>query len=170
MGIISLVVETLGVLAIVISLLAVARSNQRVQNVERLSTLQSMVVEMNSLRQVRAANPDLERSLFESRADWSDSHIQNNLVAVQLANILEWAFLARRDRLIEKDVWESWVQTWRNVIMSSKSLKATFKDSVWTFGRHTAVQPVLYEIIWGKSDIPDPARSQSRFLAWITGT
>ena len=66
----------------------------------RLDNLQSMVGEMNQIRRTRAENPDLERALFDKRNTWDDERINTNLMAVQLANIFEWAYFARRDGLI----------------------------------------------------------------------
>ncbi len=156
-------------LALVLSLIAATRSNRRVSESMRLSNLQSMVGEMNQIRRTRAENPDLERALFEKRSEWDDVKINTNLMAVQLANIFEWAYFARRDGLIEKDVWTSWVETWRSVILDSASMKSLFTNQVWTFGRHPEVAQALTSIVQEAGEIPDPIRSKSRILRFFTG-
>lgn len=165
-----MIIELFGALALIISLVAVARSNRRVAASVRMSNLQAMLVEMNGLRRLRSDDPSLERSLFDTRTGWSDLQIKQNLMAVQLANILEWAFLARRDGLLERDVWESWVTTWRTVILASEPLRATLQDSVWTFGRSPEMKSVLDEVLSGTGDIPDPIRKTSRAAEWLTGS
>ena len=167
--ILGIVVNGVSALAVVISLFFVVSSNRRLSTSLRLSNMQAMVSEMNELRRLRAQNPDLERELFEKRSDWTALQIEKNLTAVQLANIFEWAYLARRDHLIERDVWESWVLTWRDVIMASESLKASFSDSVWTFGRQADVAKSLGALVKGSGEIPDPARRRSVIQSWIQG-
>ncbi|MEI8067151.1 MAG: hypothetical protein WCH42_07480 [Actinomycetes bacterium] len=156
--VISTVISTLSLLALFLSFLAVARSNRQLAKSMRLSNLQAMVVEMNQIRRLRASTPNLERELFENRKEWSDLQISQNLMAVQLANIFEWAYLARRDGLIEKDVWESWVETWRSVILSSESLRKSFTSSVWTFGRMNDLTKTLTDLVQGAGSIGDPFR------------
>lgn len=163
------VISIATLLALILSLLASTRSNRRLSESMRLNNLQSMVGEMNQIRRTRAENPNLERALFEKRADWDDDKINTNLMAVQLANIFEWAYFARRDGLIEKDVWVSWVETWRSVILDSASMRSLFTDQVWTFGRHPEVAQALTSIVQGQGEIPDPVRSKSRILRFITG-
>ncbi len=156
--VISTVISTLSLLALFLSFLAVARSNRQLAKSMRLSNLQAMVVEMNQIRRLRASTPNLERELFENRKEWSDLQISQNLMAVQLANIFEWAYLARRDGLIEKDVWESWMETWRSVILSSESLRKSFTSSVWTFGRMNDLTMTLTDLVQGAGTIGDPFR------------
>lgn len=163
------VISIATLVALILSLLASTRSNRRLSESMRLNNLQSMVSEMNQIRRTRAENPNLERVLFEKRADWDDDRITTNLMAVQLANIFEWAYFARRDGLIEKDVWISWVDTWRSVILESASMQSLFTDQVWTFGRHPEVAQVLTSIVQGRGEISDPIRSKSRILRLITG-
>lgn len=157
------------VLAICISLISVSRSNRRLSQSMKLTTLQAMVGEMNNLRQARAENPNLERSLFEARAEWSDTQIQHHLTAVQLANIFEWAYLARRDGLIEKDVWDSWVDTWRSVILASKPLRSAFTESVWTLGRSAEITVQLNALVSGSSAVLDPIRQKKSLWEKIVG-
>lgn len=57
------------------------------------------------------------------------------MAIVQFANTLEWAYLARRDGLIEQEVWNSWISTWKNVIAANASDEHLLDHSVWTFGR-----------------------------------
>lgn len=166
---ISDIIQLVSLFIIGVSLIAVARSNRRMTQSMRSSTLQAMITEMNKLRQVRAENPSLERSLFTARQNWTDSQIQHHLAAVQLANIFEWAFFARRDGLIESDVWESWVETWRSVILASDPLRDAFTDSVWTLGRSTEVSVMLQELIAGNGEIQDPIRVKSRVWEKIVG-
>ena len=128
-----------------------------------------MIAEMNQLRRNRAANPDLERTLFDSRADWSDLQIQQHMSAVQLANVFEWAYLARREGLIEADVWRSWVETWRAVILGSEPLRNSFTPNVWTFGREHHMAQVLDALITGTGEVPDPLQDKSRFARKIAG-
>jgi hypothetical protein len=136
--------------------LNLAWANRRMAASLRMGTLAQMVGEMNDLRQFRADHPDLERELFEGRRTWSTASVQRHLAAVQLANILEWAYVARRNDLIEKDVWESWASTWRDVILESKSLRASFDASVWTFGRSRRVLADLEQLVSTRQAIPDP--------------
>ncbi len=166
---ISDIIQLVSLFIIGVSLIAVARSNRRMTQSMRSSTLQAMITEMNKLRQVRAENPSLERSLFTARQNWTDSQIQHHLAAVQLANIFEWAFFARRDGLIESDVWESWVETWRSVILASDPLRDAFTDSVWTLGRSTEVSVMLQGLIAGNGEIQDPIRVKSRVWEKIVG-
>ena len=155
--------------ALILSFISASRSNKRLSDSIRLDNLQSMVGEMNQIRRTRAENPDLERALFDKRSTWEDKKISTNIMAVQLANIFEWAYFARRDGLIESDVWESWVETWRSVILDSTPMRTLFTDQVWTFGRHPDVAHALTSIIQSKGAIPDPMRKGSRFLKFITG-
>lgn len=159
----------ISILAVCLSLVAVARSNRKLVQSMRLSTLQAMVSELNNLRQNRSQHPDLERSLFEGRKDWSDLEIQHNLTAVQLANVFEWAFVARRDGLLDKDVWESWVETWRSVILASESLRLAFTLSVWTFGRAPEISVELTKLVNGSGVILDPFKKSSTFWQRLTG-
>lgn len=141
------------------SLLAVVASNRRLAASLRIGTLQQIVTEMNTIRAARAMDPEFERSVFPQRADWDDDHIRTYLLAVELANILEWAYLARRDNLLDEDVWESWAETWRAVILSSDALRDCFTTSVWTFGRSEEVSTALNEFVQGAGAIRDPKRS-----------
>lgn len=165
----TMIVELVGAIAIIVSLVALARSNSKLGASVRLSTLQSMVAEMNALRRDRAENPDLERSLFDTRTDWDDLQIQHHMAAVQLANVFEWAYLARRDGLLELDVWESWVETWRSVILASEPLRNSFSSTVWTFGRSPEVAACLDELVHGSGDVADPVRDRSGLVARIAG-
>lgn len=70
---ISDIIQLVSLLIIGVSLIAVARSNRRMTQSMRSSTLQAMITEMNKLRQSRAENPSLERSLFTARQNWTDS-------------------------------------------------------------------------------------------------
>lgn len=151
-------VSTAGV---VFSLVSVSRSNKRLAAATQLSTLQAMVSEMNQLRQIRVDNPDLERELFASRKDWSELQIQRNLIAVELANVFEWAYLARRSGIIEKDVWESWVTTWVSMLRGSQPLADSFTDSVWTFGRSPEMAASLNALVRGEQ-VADPLRSNRK--------
>ena len=153
---ITTVISTLSLFILFLSLLAVAKSNNNVAKSMRLTNLQSMVGEMNEIRRLRASNPDVERSLFLERQNWSNIEIEQNLIAVQLANIFEWAYLARRDGLIEKDIWESWVETWRSVILSSEALRKSFTPSVWTFGRMNDMTSILNDLVNNSGNIQDP--------------
>jgi hypothetical protein len=161
--------QILSLIIVGVSLVAVARSNRRMSQSMRSSTLQAMITEMNKLRQARSDNPDLERSLFSARKDWTDSQIEHHLAAVQLANIFEWAFLARRDGLIELDVWDSWVETWRSVILASEPLKLSFTDAVWTLGRSPEVSQQLTLLVNGTGKIADPVRKKSRLWERLVG-
>lgn len=145
-------------LAVCISLIMVAASNRKLSQSMKLANMQAMISEMNTLRRLRADEPDLERSLFPDREAWTDTEIQHNLTAVQLANVFEWAYFARRDGLIEKDVWDSWVETWRSVILASEPLRQAFQSSVWTFGRSDAVSSELNKLISLSGPISDPHR------------
>jgi len=160
---------TLSLLAVCLSLVAVARSNRKLTQSMQLSTLQAMISEMNGLREMRSENPDLERSLFDSRESWSDTQIQHNLTAVQFANIFEWAYIARRDGLLEQQVWDSWVETWRNVILASRPLRESFTDNVWTFGRTPEVAAELNQLVSGSGLISDPCKRKNRFWSRIAG-
>lgn len=134
-----LVVTAVGSVGVIISLVLVARSNQRLARAQNLTNLQQILGEMNKLRLYRADHPELERALFKERERWTDTRVQEHLMAVQLANIFEWAFFAKRDGLLREEVWDSWVTTWTEVILISPPLKECFNDKVWTFGREPAV-------------------------------
>lgn len=164
-----LIVEVVGAAGIILSLIALIRSNAKLGASVRLSTLQAMISEMNELRRARADEPELERSLFESRQDWSDIEIKHHVAAVQLANVFEWAYLARRDGLLERDVWESWVETWRGVILASPPLRAAFTPTVWTFGRSEEVTHYLNELIKGGGDVGDPCRDRAGITKRLAG-
>ena len=166
--IVSTAISTLSMLALFLSLIAVARSNSKLADSMRLTNLQAMVVEMNQLRRFRATDTEVERSLFEDRVNWTDTQIHHNLVAVQLANIFEWAYLARRDGLIELDVWDSWVETWRSVILASEPLRKAFTPTVWTFGRSKDTLAALTLLVEGTGIISDPLRVQSGLGSRIT--
>ncbi len=117
-----------------------------------------MVSEMNVLRNRRADHPALERAMFHSRATWSDDEIREHMLAVELANIFEWAYLARRDGILDRDVWESWAETWRSVILASPPMQKRFTKTVWTFGRASNVFPGIDEFINDRGHLPDPFR------------
>lgn len=142
-----------------VSLVLVVWSNRHLARSQRLNTLQSMVSEMNTIRQFRAENTQLERALFDARTQWDDLKIQKNIMAVQLANVLEWAYIARRDNMLDKDVWESWVTTWRQVILKSQPLRESFTETVWTFGREPSMSKVLTDLVMSSGPIPDPRKS-----------
>jgi len=144
----------LAVLAL--TLVFIAWSNVNVAKSIRLTNLQQMVVEMNRIRQIRAGNPKLEKALFGGRDAWTDEQIQTYLIAVQWANILEWAYLARQEGAITEPVWRSWAQTWIEVILKSESLKKHFLvDEIWTFGRTPKMRADLMRMI-REEKIPNP--------------
>jgi hypothetical protein len=149
----------LGTLATITGLVITIRRNTATS---RLDTLQRMVAEMNHLRQQRATNPSLERSLFPDRRDWTDEQIAEHLAMVQLANTLEWAYIARRSGMLDLDVWESWVATWRGVIENDTKRDSLYHASVWTFGRTGTMAKDLERLTKG-DDLPDPySRKSSR--------
>lgn len=154
--------SVVGGTALFATLWAVVRSNRKIATASRLNTLQQMVVEMNVIRRHRSDSPALERSLFEARRDWTDEEIQHHLAAVQLANILEWAYLARREGLLAREVWESWAETWQRVILTSKPLHDSFESSVWTFGRRPEIRTAL-EALVEHGTVEDPRKSFLRF-------
>ncbi len=155
----SIIFGVINVVAVVASLLLLVRSNGRLAASMRMNTLQQVTNEMNALRTERADRPDLERSLFEGRREWTDLEIQRNLMAVKMANIFEWAYLARRDGLIDADVWTSWAVTWRSFILSSAPMKEAFRESVWTFCRDPKTSAALSDLVEGKSAIGDPHKA-----------
>jgi hypothetical protein len=158
--------NAVGTLIIGVTLIRLVTADRRLAATQRMDNLQRMVVEMNALRRLRSEHPELERSLFEARSTWTDAQIQHNLMAVQLANILEWAYLSRREGLLDKDVWESWVETWRIVILASEPLRQDFVSSVWTFGRSPDVIPVLQDLVASDNPIPDPADGRGIRRHW----
>ena len=148
-GVANLVVLTL-------TLIFIAWSNVNVAKSIRLTNLQQMVVEMNRIRQVRAGNPKLEKSMFAGRDAWTDEQIQSYLIAVQWANILEWAYLARQEGAITEPVWRSWARTWIDVILASDPLRQHFlRDEIWTFGRAPRMREELTQMIRDRV-VPDP--------------
>jgi hypothetical protein len=152
--------------AIVASLLQVALSNRRLAASLRLNSMQQMISELNRLRQVRMNQPDLERSLFPERALWTDEGLRKHLVAVQLANMFEWAYFSRREGLLPADVWLSWIDTWHSVIVSSPGLREAFAESVWTFGREEPARQDLRDLVFATGVRTDPyfARRAQRRL------
>lgn len=150
--------SVVGAVALIATLWAIVRSNRQIATASRLDTLQQMVVEMNVIRRLRSDDPDLERSLFAARGTWTDQDIRHHLAAVQLANILEWAYLARKEGLLARDVWESWAETWRSVILASKPLQDSFEASVWTFGRAPETRAALERLVTAGS-VEDPRKA-----------
>jgi hypothetical protein len=126
-------VASCGTLVSIIGLIVTVRRNTALS---RLDTLQKMVSELNALRRYRASNPDIERALFPPRHKWSKEKIGQHLTIVQLANTLEWAYIARRSGFIDFDVWNSWVATWKGVIEHEAQTDEIYHESVWTFSRH----------------------------------
>lgn len=149
----------LSFLVIIISLVYVIRSNNQVAKSMRVTALQQVLSEMNEIRRIRGADPELEKSLFDSRRNWDDLTIKKHLIAVQLANILEWAYLARRDGLLSQAEWTSWAKTWKDVILSSVSLKSTFQEEVWTFARNPEMAAALKAIFEESGTIEDPRKN-----------
>lgn len=162
------IVAAINAAAVVITLYALVRSNRRLSASLRIGTLQQMVAEMNRVRDTRADHPDAERGMFESRRDWSDARIRQHMLAVELANIFEWAYLARREGLIDKDVWESWAETWRDVILASAPMRQSFTSAVWTFGRDPAISGPIREFVANQAPLPDPRRQagHGRVARW----
>jgi len=80
------------------------------------------------------------------------------MAIVQLANTLEWAYLARRDGLIEADVWKSWISTWQTVISANADGTHLYDPSVWTFGREGTIATDL-KLITEEGFIVDPYKS-----------
>lgn len=117
------------------TLISLVFSIRRESASNRLDTLQRMVSELNELRRYRTAHPDVERSLFPARENWSSGRIAEHLSIVQLANTLEWAYIARREGLLDYEVWQSWVLTWQTVIEPNSTRENLYNDMVWTFGR-----------------------------------
>jgi hypothetical protein len=153
----------LSFVVLVFSLLYVVRSNNQVANSMRITALQQLLSEMNELRRIRASDIGLEQALFDARKNWDEVTIKKHLMAVQLANILEWAFIARRDGVLSETEWKAWAKTWREVILSSASLKSAFKSEVWTFGRDPGIEDALKHIFDETKPIPDPRSHISRW-------
>jgi len=150
--------QTLGVIG---ALLATMWANRNLARSIRLNALQQMISEMNRLREQRFHDPNVERAFFPNREKWSDCEIRQNIMAVELANVFEWAYLARRARLIDHDVWTSWAETWRSIIFPSPALRGLFADQnhVWTFCRSSDMESDLRKIVEHQEGrIPDPAR------------
>lgn len=85
----------------------------------------------------------MERALFETRKDWDDAQIKRHVYAVGLANIFEWVLLSRKAGLIDRRVWEEWIDLWKTVILKDESMAAKLKDSVvYTFSRVEAWEMV----------------------------
>jgi hypothetical protein len=111
---------------------------------------------MNKIRQVRFENPEIEKKLFPSRKDWNDEKVKKYLLTLQMANVFEWAYIARRQDLISYQEWESWIITWREVIVDSEELKALLSDTVWTFARQDAMQRHIRSLLDQSLQITDP--------------
>jgi hypothetical protein len=141
-----------------VGLIGLVVNMNRTNKVTRLDTLQRMISELNKLRQTRSDHPELERELFPSRKLWTDERIKEHMAIVQLANTLEWAYLARRDGLIDLEVWESWVTTWKSVISTNANEEHLYDSSVWTFGRSGTIFEDLKTITTGNRTI-DPYNS-----------
>lgn len=152
----STALDLANLVVLTLTLIFVGWSNLIVAKSVRLNNLQQMVVEMNRIRQARASCPDLERALFGHRAGWTDAEIQSYLVAVQWANILEWAYLARQDGVITASVWQSWAKTWVDVMLASDALRThLLRDEIWTFGRSRKMRDELKRMIVDRV-VPDP--------------
>jgi len=158
----SVVVSAVSAFAVVVTLYALVRSNRRLSASLRIGTLQQMVSEMNGLRNRRADHPTMERAMFESRATWTDDQIREYLLAVELANIFEWAYIARREGFLDSDIWTSWAETWRSVILASPPLKKSFTATVWTFARAPAMLAEINGFFNDPSELPDPRRQAAR--------
>jgi hypothetical protein len=155
----STIINAIQTLAVVLALSATIWSNRKLAKSLRSNALQQMIAEMNRLREQRMEHPDIERSLFPKRAQWPDQRIRENIMAVELANIFEWAYLARREGLIEKAVWDSWAMTWRSIIFPSPILRGLFADQahIWTFCRAPEMAHQLRLIVESETaEIPDP--------------
>lgn len=157
----------LSFVVVVVSLLYVVRSNNQVAKSMRVTALQQLLSEMNELRRIRGSDAELEKALFDSRKDWDETSIKKHLVAVQLANILEWAFIARRDGVLSESEWKAWAQTWREVILSSSSLKRSFRSEVWTFGRDQRFQESITILFDETKPLPDPRTRVSRWAKFL---
>lgn len=154
------VVSAIGAVLVGGSLISVAWSNARLARVQNLNNLQQIMGEMNRLREYRSDHPELERELFAERADWSDEKIRGYLLAVQMANIFEWAFIARKRNLLDQMTWDSWVETWQNVIIPNPALRDQFTDKVWTFGRVEPMRSELMRLITVRSVTGNPIETQ----------
>jgi hypothetical protein len=157
----TLLLSAISTIGLLVSLFFVAQSNRKLAASMRMQTLQSMVSEMNTIRQMRSNDPSLERELFTNRAGWTDSEIKKNLFAVELANIFEWAYLARKNDLLEKEIWDSWVETWVGLLKASKPLADSFSENVWTFGRSPEMRQALDALVRGEGVVKDPRSSSS---------
>lgn len=166
----SLIVATFTAVIYLFTLLSLVRANSHLGSSLRIDTLAHMVSEMNEVRRSRAEHPEVERHMFAGREGWSDEEIRHHLVAVQLANILEWAYLARCQGLLEKDVWESWVDTWRDVIVASEPLQQSFGPAVWTFGRDPVTSTHLRALVSAEGDVTDPIERRSRWRRVVYGS
>lgn len=155
------IVGGVSALAVVLTLYALVLSNRRLSASLRVGTLQQMVSEMNGLRNRRADHPTTERAMFAQRASWTDDEIRENLLAVELANIFEWAYLARREGFLDLDVWESWAETWRSVILASPPLQKRFTETVWTFARSPAILADITRFISQRGHLADPRRRRA---------
>lgn len=165
------IAQVTGAVAIVLSLMQVARSNRRLAASLRLDSMQQMIGELNKLRQIRMDQPDLERSLFPDRKSWSDDQVRKNLVAVQFASMFEWAYFTRREGLLPADVWLSWIDTWHAVIIRSPGLRESFEESVWTFGREEPAHQDLMRLVFDEGVRQDPfvtRRKQRRLPTFWT--
>lgn len=160
----SVIVSAVSAFALIMTLYALVRSNRRLSASLRIGTLQQMVSEMNVLRNRRADHPAVERGIFAERANWTDDEIRENLLAVELANIFEWAYIARREGFLDSDVWESWAETWRSVILASPPLRNRFTETVWTFARSPAMLTEIMQFIDNPGDLSDPR--QRRVSSW----
>jgi len=167
----AVVVSAISTAIVAFALLASVKANSRLAASLRLATLQQMVVEMDELRRIRVNDPALERVLFPTRASWSDLDIKRYVMAVQLANIFEWAYLARRDHLLDRDIWESWWETWQGVILASPSIKGSLEETVWTFGRSPQVRQDLDRLLNSQpgEPIPDPFQSRGMLTRLLLG-
>ena len=145
-----------GVIIILITLIQLVRSNRQLTRSINQTSLYNILSEMNKIRQVRFENPEIEKKLFPSRKDWNDEKVKKYLLTLQMANVFEWVYIARRQDLISYQEWESWIKTWREVIVDSEELKAHLSDTVWTFARQDAMQRHIRSLFDRSLQITDP--------------
>lgn len=147
------------VVGLIVTIIEMTLETRRLRLAIQSDTTQKMVYMMNDLRNKRLDNPALEKILFAKRKNWSDDEIRRHVFIVELVNIFEWSYLARRDGLIDKETWSQWIKTWRDFIVADDRMKEAFEPSVFTFSHEEARDAITKLIKEEQVSAIDPYKS-----------
>lgn len=134
------IAQTIAIIGLLILAFFEFRRTRISREIDAYNTIIRM---MNDLRRHRIEDPKMERVLFKTRKYWGDAQIKRHVYAVGLANIFEWMLLSRKAGLIDRRIWEEWIDLWKTVILKDESMAAKLKDRVvYTFSRVEAWEMV----------------------------